>query len=195
MLLFLIGLEVRPALLWSLRTAIFGAGAGQLIGSAAVLGAAGYALGLDWKQALAAGLILSMSSTAIVLQMLEEQGLRRAQPGRTAFGVLLFQDLAVIPLLAFLPLLAMAGATGHAEGGGHGPTSLLDGQSPWIQGFAILAAVAAVVVGGRYLTRPVFRFIANLKLRESFTASALALVVGVAQIGRASCRERVYPTV
>ena len=181
MLLFLIGLEVRPALLWTLRTAIFGAGLGQLVGSAVVVGAAGLALGLDWRQALAAGLILAMSSTAIVLQMLEEQGLRRAQPGRTAFGVLLFQDLAVIPLLAFLPLLAMPGAAGHAaEGGGHGPVSLLDGQSAWIQGIGILAAVAAVVVGGRYLTRPVFRFIATLKLRETFTASALLLVVGVA---------------
>ena len=124
MLLFLIGLEVRPALLWSLRTSIFGAGSGQLVGTTVVLTGAGIAFGLDWRQALAAGLILSMSSTAIVLQMLEEQGLRRGPAGRTAFGVLLFQDLAVIPLLAFLPLLAMAGApaaeAGHASAADQG---------------------------------------------------------------------------
>jgi len=181
MLLFLIGLEVRPALLWSLRTAIFGAGAGQLAGTAAALGGIGLLLGLDWREALAVGLILSMSSTAIVLQMLEEQGLRRAQPGRTAFGVLLFQDLAVIPLLAFLPLLAPPGvpeAVTEAAGGHAG--GLLEGQPALIQGVAILAAVALVVVGGRYLTRPAFRVIATLKLRETFTASALLLVVGVA---------------
>ena len=180
MLLFLIGLEVRPALLWSLRTAIFGSGLGQLVGSAAALAAAGVALGLDWRQALAAGLILSMSSTAIVLQMLEEQGLRRGRAGRTAFGVLLFQDLAVIPLLAFLPLLAMAGAAAPAAEAAHGGTDLLAGQPAWLKGVATVAAVLAVVVAGRYLTRPAFRFIANLQLRETFTASALLLVVGVA---------------
>ena len=178
MLLFLIGLEVRPALLWSLRTAIFGVGMGQVVGTSVALAAAGLAFGLDWRQALAAGLILSMSSTAIVLQMLEEQGLRRASAGRTAFGVLLFQDLAVIPLLAFLPLLAVA-APGAVEAA-HGPAAPLGDQPAWIRALATLAAVGAIVVAGRYLTRPVFRFIAGLQLRETFTATALLLVVGVA---------------
>lgn len=179
MLLFLIGLEVRPALLWSLRTAIFGVGAGQVVATSAVLTAVGLGFGLDWRQALAIGMILSMSSTAIVLQMLEEQGLRRGPAGRAAFGVLLFQDLAVIPLLAFLPLLAVAapGAVEAAHGAG-----ALDGQPAWIRALATLAAVGGIVVAGRYLTRPVFRFIAGLQLRETFTATALLLVVGVAAL-------------
>lgn len=187
-LLFIIGLEVRPALLWSLRTAIFGVGAAQMAATTALLTGAGVAFGLDWRQALAAGLILSMSSTAIVLQLLEERGIRRAPAGRTAFGVLLFQDLAVIPLLAFLPLLAAAGSAmdPHAAAeGGHGGAAWLAGQSVWIRAIATLAAVGAVVVGGRYLTRPVFRFIARLQLRETFTAAALLLVIGVAVLMQA----------
>jgi len=182
MLLFLIGLEVRPQLLWSLRTAIFGVGAGQLVGTTAVLSAAGMAFGLDWRPALATGLILSMSSTAIVLQMLEEQGLRRGRAGRSAFGVLLFQDLTVIPLLAFLPLLAVTAGPAAGEAAAHAAAGPLDGQPAWLRGLAIVAAVVGVVIAGRYLTRPAFRFIARLQLRETFTASALLLVVGVAAV-------------
>jgi len=182
MLLFLIGLELRPALLWSLRTAIFGVGAGQMIGTTAVLTAAGLAFGLDWRAALATGLILSMSSTAIVLQMLEEQGLRRGRAGRSAFGVLLFQDLAVIPLLAFLPLLAMQAGPAVSAAAAHAVAGPLDGQPAWLRGLATVAAVLVVVIAGRYLTRPAFRFIARLQLRETFTASALLLVVGVAAL-------------
>ena len=177
MLLFLIGLEVQPALLWSLRTNIFGAGLGQLAATTAVLAGAGVLAGLDWRVALAAGLILSMSSTAIVLQLLEENGIRRARAGRSAFGVLLFQDLAVIPLLAFLPLLAVAGAAPTAAAHHPGPMA---GWPAWLQAMAILASVLGIVIAGRYLTRPAFRFIARLQLRETFTASALLLVVGVA---------------
>lgn len=177
MLLFLIGLEVQPALLWSLRTNIFGAGLGQLAATTAVLAGAGVLAGLDWRVALAAGLILSMSSTAIVLQLLEENGIRRARAGRSAFGVLLFQDLAVIPLLAFLPLLAVAGAAPTAAAHHPGPMA---GWPAWLQALAILASVLGIVIAGRYLTRPAFRFIARLQLRETFTASALLLVVGVA---------------
>lgn len=114
-LLFLIGLEVRPALLWRLRTTIFGLGAAQLIGTAALVTAASLALGLDWRVAAAIGLILAMSSTAIVLQSLEEKGLRQGPVGEASFGVLLFQDLAVIPLFALLPLLAPAGAPAPAQ--------------------------------------------------------------------------------
>lgn len=176
MLLFLIGLEVQPALLWSLRTAIFGAGLGQLTATTAALTGVGMLAGLDWRVAFAAGLILSMSSTAIVLQLLEENGLRRARAGRSAFGVLLFQDLSVIPLLAFLPLLAVTGAA-PSTAAQPGPMA---GLPAWVQALAILASVAAIIIAGRYLTRPAFRFIAQLQLRETFTASALLLVVGVA---------------
>jgi glutathione-regulated potassium-efflux system ancillary protein KefC/glutathione-regulated potassium-efflux system protein KefB len=175
-LLFLIGLEVRPALLWRMRTAIFGLGAAQMLGAAALLSIAAAALGLDWRTALAAGLILAMSSTAIVLQTLDEKGLRQGAVGEAAFGVLLFQDLSVIPLFALLPLLG-----GHA-GAPSATHSMLDGLPGWIRALAVMAAVTGIVIGGRYLTRPVFRFIAAARLREIFTASALLLVVGVAAL-------------
>jgi monovalent cation:proton antiporter-2 (CPA2) family protein len=176
-LLFLIGLEVRPALLWKMKSTIFGLGAAQMIGTGLVLAASGMAFGLEPRIALAAGLILAMSSTAIVLQSLEEKGLRQGAVGQSAFGVLLFQDLAVIPLFAFLPLLAISGAV--AAPADHGASILAD-LPAWGRPLAVFGAVAAVVVGGRYLIQPVFRFIAASRLREIFTASALLLVVGVA---------------
>jgi monovalent cation:proton antiporter-2 (CPA2) family protein len=176
-LLFLIGLEVRPALLWSLRGTIFGLGGAQVGGTAAVVAGAALMFGLDWKSALAIGFVMAMSSTAIVLQTLEEKGLRQGPVGQTAFGVLLLQDLAVIPLFAILPLLAPAN---HAAAVAEHGANLLAGQPAWLQAAAGLAAVAAVVGGGRYLIRPVFRFIASARLREIFTASALLLVIAVA---------------
>jgi len=176
-LLFLIGLEVRPALLWQMRTAIFGLGLAQMLASAAAVAALGLLLGADPRAALAGGLILAMSSTAIVLQSLEEKGLRQGAVGQAAFGVLLFQDLAVIPLFALLPLLGTGPAPAPGSGGG-----LLADLPAWIRVVATLGAVAGVVVGGRYLTRPLFRFIAAARLREIFTASALLLVVAVAAL-------------
>ena len=178
-LLFLIGLEVRPALLWRMKTAIFGIGAVQMLGTAALLAGAAAALGLDWRTAFAAGLILAMSSTAIVLQSLDEKGLRQGAVGEAAFGVLLFQDLSVIPLFALLPLLG-DGTTAAAAAAAH--NGMLDGLPPWARALAVILAVTAVIVGGRYLTRPMFRFIAAARLREIFTASALLLVIGVAAL-------------
>jgi monovalent cation:proton antiporter-2 (CPA2) family protein len=178
-LLFLIGLEVRPALLWKLRTSIFGLGLAQLLATAALVGAAALAFGLDWRVGAAIGLILAMSSTAIVLQSLEEKGMRQGPVGEASFGVLLFQDLAVIPLFALLPLLAPPGAPVPAA---HPAGNLLATLPGWAQAAAQLAAVAAVVGGGRYLMRPVFRFIAAARLREIFTASGLLLVVAVAAL-------------
>ncbi len=181
-LLFLIGLEVRPALLWRMRTSIFGLGAAQIAITTALVGAGAVALGLDWRTAIAVGLILSMSSTAIVLQSLEERGLRQGPVGEASFGVLLFQDLAVIPMFALLPLLAIGPAAAHgADAVGHG-AGVLAQLPPWIRTLAVFGAVAAVVVGGRYLMRPMFRFIAAARLREIFTASALLLVVAVAAL-------------
>jgi monovalent cation:proton antiporter-2 (CPA2) family protein len=169
-LLFLIGLEVRPALLWTMRAAIFGLGAAQLATIGLCLALAAILLGLPWQQGLACGAILAMSSTAIVLQTLEEKGLRRGPVGTAAFGVLLFQDLSVIPLLVLLPLLAISPVVTAGDSGGlHG----------WLHGLAVLAAVAAIVAVGRYLTGPVFRFIAAARLREIFTATALLLVIAV----------------
>jgi monovalent cation:proton antiporter-2 (CPA2) family protein len=178
-LLFLIGLEVRPALLWKMRTTIFGLGAAQLLGTTALVTVAAMAFGLDWRVAAAIGVILAMSSTAIVLQSLEEKGLRQGPVGEASFGVLLFQDLAVIPLFALLPLLAPAGTMPNLQ---NDPANLLAGFPGWIKAVAQMAAIAVVVVGGRYLTRPVFRFIAAARLREIFTASALLAVVAVAAL-------------
>lgn len=180
-LLFLIGLEVRPALLWRMKTAIFGLGALQMAASAALLAAAGVVVGLDWRPAVAAGLVLALSSTAIVLQSLEEKSLRQGAVGEASFGVLLFQDLAVIPLFAFLPLLATLSPNAHGPEPVHGASMI--GKLPVeLQALAVLGAVAAVFVGGRYLARPVFRFIAASHLREIFTAFALLLVIGVATL-------------
>jgi glutathione-regulated potassium-efflux system ancillary protein KefC/glutathione-regulated potassium-efflux system protein KefB len=174
-LLFIIGLEVRPGQLWSLRTSIFGLGGAQVLGGGAVLAAAAMALGLDWRPAVAVGLILALSSTAIVLQTLEERGIRHTAVGRNAFSVLLLQDLAVIPLFALLPLLA----TLEPAAGAEGAESLFAGAPPWLQALATLSAVGLVLIGGRYLTRPVFRFIAETRLREIFTAATLLIVVAV----------------
>ncbi|MET3663933.1 monovalent cation:proton antiporter-2 (CPA2) family protein [Caulobacter sp. 1776] len=182
-LLFLIGLEVQPSMLWDMRKTIFGLGGAQVVGTALAIAAASLALGLPWQKALAVGLVLAMSSTAIVLQTLDEKGLRQGPVGRAAFGVLLLQDLAVIPMFALLPLLA-TGATVHAEGGGHGAPSLVANLPVWAQMLSVFAAVAAVVGGGRYLVRPLFRFIAKARLREIFVAAALLIVVAVASLMR-----------
>jgi monovalent cation:proton antiporter-2 (CPA2) family protein len=184
-LLFLIGLEVRPALLWRMRTTIFGLGAAQLLGTAALVTVASLLFGLDWRAGFAIGLILAMSSTAIVLQSLEEKGMRQGPVGEASFGVLLFQDLAVIPLFALLPLLAPHGAP-HVDASatadvGH-VANLLKPLPGWLRALAQLAAVVLIVAGGRYLVQPSFRFIAAARLREIFTASALLLVVGVATL-------------
>ncbi|MBI1404494.1 MAG: potassium transporter [Caulobacter sp.] len=180
-LLFMIGLEVRPALLWSMRKTIFGLGGAQVLCTGLAIGGVSMLLGLDWKQALAVGLILSMSSTAIVLQTLDEKGLRQGVVGRAAFGVLLLQDLAIIPLFALLPLLSAVPVevAAQAAEGGHGG-SLIAELPAWLQTLAVLGAVAAVVGGGRYVVQPIFRFIAQSRLREIFTATALLIVVAVA---------------
>jgi glutathione-regulated potassium-efflux system ancillary protein KefC/glutathione-regulated potassium-efflux system protein KefB len=177
-LLFLIGLEVRPALLWSMRKTIFGLGGAQVLATALAIGGAAMLLGLDWRTALAVGLVLAMSSTAIVLQTLDEKGLRQGPVGRAAFGVLLLQDLAVIPLFALLPLLAREPIHMIAAHDGN----LVSELPGWAQALAVFAAVAVVVGIGRYLVRPVFRFIARAQLREIFTASALLIVIGVAAL-------------
>ena len=175
-LLFLIGLEVRPTLLWQMRGTIFGLGGAQVLVTAAVVAGASMLVGLPWKSAVAVGFVMAMSSTAIVLQTLEEKGLRHGPIGQATFGVLLLQDLAVIPLFALLPLLSPAGIMAT----GDGTNSLLSHQPAWLETLAGLAAVAAVVGGGRYLVTPAFRFIAAARLREIFTASALLLVIAVA---------------
>ncbi|MFN4164216.1 MAG: glutathione-regulated potassium-efflux system protein KefC [Ferrovibrio sp.] len=168
LLLFVIGLELNPRRLWQMRWPILGLGGGQVAGCTLALTALGLALGWPWQMALAAGLGLSLSSTAIALQPLTERSLLGTPGGRSAFSILLFQDIAVIPMLALLPLL---GGVAALEG---------SGEAGWIGALKAVAAVAIVIFGGRFLTRPVFRLIAATGLREIFTAVALLLVMGIA---------------
>lgn len=180
LMLFVIGLELQPSLLWRLRGPILGMGGLQVTLSTALIAGGAIALGLPWNEALAVGMILALSSTAIVLQTLGESGQLESSGGRSAFSVLLFQDIAVIPMLAFLPLLGSghgsdAGGDGHAEA-----ASMLAGLPAWVQTLAVLGAVAVIVVGGRYAIRPVLRAIARTRSREVFTAMALTLVIGIA---------------
>ena len=180
MMLFLVGLELRPALLWKLRAPIVGLGGLQVSSTTLIVAALGLAAGLPWMQAVAVGLILALSSTAIVLQSLNEKGLMPTQGGQSCFAVLLFQDIAVIPMLAVIPLLAMGGDAAAVHGAhGHEATGIA-ALPGWQQGLITVGLIAAIILGGRLLTRPVFRFIASTGLREVFTAFALFLVIGIA---------------
>jgi monovalent cation:proton antiporter-2 (CPA2) family protein len=179
MMLFLVGLELEPSLLWRLRMPVLGMGGLQVLATAAVTGGVALAFGLAWQAALAVGLTLAMSSTAIVLQTLNERRLMNTAGGQSAFAVLLFQDLAVIPILAVFPLLG-TGAMQRASGGAE--HTWLGGLPGWAQTLAVAGTVALVVLAGRFLVQPALRAIARTKLRELFTASALLLVLGIAQL-------------
>ncbi|MDP2314542.1 MAG: monovalent cation:proton antiporter-2 (CPA2) family protein [Pseudomonadota bacterium] len=178
MMLFLVGLELDPATLWRLRGPILGLGGLQVLGTATVVAGIALALGLPWQQAVALGLILAMSSTAIALQSLAEKGLMKSDAGQKSFAVLLFQDIAVIPMLAVFPLLATVTVAGGGEGEGHG-ASFVDHLPAWQHGAVVLGAISAVVGAGRFLVRPAMRAVAQTGLREMFTAAALLLVIGV----------------
>ena len=208
MMLFLVGLELEPKMLWAMRNRLLGLGGGQVaLTTLAVMGVA-MALGQPWSIALAIGLVMALSSTAIVLQTLNEKGLMKSDGGQSSFSVLLTQDIAVIPMLALIPLLAMPelmdvavdtathGAETHSteargdghdaghgddHGDGHGSSmSLVDGLNGWQTALVTLGAIGFVVVGGSVLTTPVFRFIGAARLREMFTAAALMMVIGIA---------------
>ncbi|MGY2133049.1 monovalent cation:proton antiporter-2 (CPA2) family protein [Hymenobacter sp. HD11105] len=177
-MLFLVGLELEPALLWKLRTPILGLGGLQVVVTTLALAGLAMVVGIAWKPALALGLILAMSSTAIVLQTYKEQNQLGTPAGQGTFSVLLFQDIAVIPILAILPLLAMQpAAAGDAAAANH---SLLASAPGWLRALALVLAVVGVVVLGKYGMRPIFRLVARSGLREVFIATALLLVGGVA---------------
>jgi CPA2 family monovalent cation:H+ antiporter-2 len=177
-MLFVIGLELEPGLLWKMRKSIIGLGGLQVLATALLTGAIAMAFGLLWQQSLAIGMILSLSSTAIVLQTLNEKGLMKTSSGQSSFAVLLFQDIAVIPMLAFFPLLATASPAVSADA--HHTKTLVDGLPGWSQTLIVLGSVVVIIVAGRFLIRPLFRIIAATRLREIFTATALLLVVGIA---------------
>ncbi|MCC0036325.1 MAG: cation:proton antiporter [Hoeflea sp.] len=189
MMLFLIGLEMQPKVLWAMRSKIFLMGGLQVGLTALAVMAVAMMFGLSWTIALAIGLIFALSSTAIVTQTLNEKGLMKSDGGQASFAVLLFQDIAVIPMLALIPLLALselreALSHGGDHGGGHGEAALnlnlVEGLPGWQTALITLAAIGLVIVAGRYLTGPVFRYIARARLRELFVSTALMIVVGIA---------------
>lgn len=175
MMLFLIGLELDPQKLWKMRARLLGLGGMQVGLTAALICGVLMLAAVPWNSALAIGLMLSLSSTAIVLQTLREKGWMRRPGGQAGFSILLFQDIAVIPIIAALPLLATQETGDMIE-----PASWVAALPGWGQGLVILAAMAAVVFGGRYLSGPIFRFIARGHLTEIFAAATLLLVIGIA---------------
>ena len=166
LLLFLIGLELEPRRLWAMRQPIFGQGAAQVLGVAAALAGAAMAAGVDWKVSVIAALGLSLSSTAIALATLDERNLKGTPTGEASFAILLFQDIAAIPMIALVPLLGVAAADSGVSGA--------------IAAARVAAVIGSLILGGRYLVRPVLRAIAKTGLREIFTAFSLLLVIGIA---------------
>jgi monovalent cation:proton antiporter-2 (CPA2) family protein len=182
MMLFVIGLELEPALLWRLRGALLGLGGSQVLLTTAAVAGIALAVGQPWRAAVAIGLILALSSTAIVLQTLQEKGWMRTDAGQNGFSVLLFQDLAVIPILALLPLLAVLPAEGAAvvAADAHDAAAWATHLPGWQRALVTLGAVGLLIGVGGTLVPAAFRVIARARLRETFTAAALLLVIGIA---------------
>lgn len=178
MMLFLIGLELEPKTFWRMRKLVLGTGIMQMGATTLLFFAVLKLTGFSWQASLACGLALSMSSTAIVMQTLREKGLMKTESGKSSFAVLLFQDISVIPILALIPLLAISGA--QAPSGGH--ASFMEGLPGWAQTLALLMAVNAVVLIGRFIFVPFLRFIARIRLQELFTAAALLIVIATAYL-------------
>lgn len=165
LLLFIIGLELKPKTLWTMRRSIVGTGGSQLLFTSILLLLIGLAFGYSFNVSLVVAMGLSLSSTAIALQSLKERNLMATHAGNSTFSVLLFQDIAVIPILALLPALGVVVAD--------------SGESAWLGLLKAVALIGVIVVGGHYLTRPIFRYIANTGMREIFTAFSLLLVFGI----------------
>ena len=195
MMLFIIGLELEPRALWDMRHKLIGLGGLQIGLTTLAVMVGAMLLQQNWSVSLAIGLIFALSSTAIVLQTLSEKGLMQTGGGRSAFSVLLTQDIAVIPMLALLPLLALPkppemvlsetlerlndGGHGHEHAAHEAAISLIESLPGWGVTLLTIAVVAAIILMGIYLTRPVFRFIHHARLREMYTALALLIVVGI----------------
>jgi monovalent cation:proton antiporter-2 (CPA2) family protein len=178
MMLFLIGLELEPRRLWQMRRSIIGLGGLQLIGTTLIMAIAVAITGMSLQQSIALGFVIAMSSTAIVMQSLAEKGLMKTKAGQSAFSVLLFQDVSVIPVLALFPLLATLPLVSKGEEA----SKWVDGQPAWVHTLIVLAAVIAVIFVGRVLIRPLLRIVAKTGLREVFTASALLIVLAMAAL-------------
>jgi monovalent cation:proton antiporter-2 (CPA2) family protein len=177
LMLFLVGLELEPAVLWRMRVPILGLGGAQVGLTALVIAGVALAMGQVWQTAVAIGLTLALSSTAIVLQTLKEKGWMETRAGRAGFSVLLFQDIAVIPILAVLPFMALPELAG--VGAAEGAHAAVEDRPGWFQAMLVLGVVAGIVVAGRFMMRPVFHWIASTRSLELFIATALTLVVGI----------------
>ncbi|TKW68513.1 MAG: potassium transporter [Paracoccus denitrificans] len=180
MMLFIIGLELEPRALWGMRRRLIGLGGLQIAGTMALIFAASLALNQSWQVSLALGMILALSSTAIVLQTLSEKNLMQTRGGRDTFAVLLTQDIAVIPMLALMPLLASYPGSTTAEESMGG--AFMAGLPGWAAALVTLGAIAFVVLAGNYAVRPLFRFVHSARLREMDTVMALFIVVGIASL-------------
>ncbi|HCG9379901.1 TPA: glutathione-regulated potassium-efflux system protein KefB [Vibrio parahaemolyticus] len=165
LLLFLIGLELNPKKLWQMRGPILGLGGAQVVVTTAVIGSIVSLFGLSMQVSLVIGMGLALSSTAIALKVIEEQGLNGTETGQSGFAVLLFQDIAVIPMLAMLPLLAGEQNVGS-----------------WFDAFTVLGSVVALLIGGHFLLRPLFRFVVMSGVRELFTVASLLVVLGISVV-------------
>ena len=178
LMLFLIGLELQPRRLWEMRKPILGLGGMQVLCTTVLITSAlAMFTEVNWNVNLTIGMTLALSSTAIVIQSLSEKGLLNTQAGKNAFAVLLFQDIAIIPILALLPLLMISSSIEPSQAG-HG--SLIDHLPIWAQIAATILTILAIVIGGKFLSAPIFRFIAETRLREVFTAFALLLIIAIA---------------
>lgn len=176
MMLFLIGLDLEPARLWKLRKTIFGTGLTQVLATMVIVATISFALGIPWQGSLAIGMSFALSSTAIVLQSFKETGRLDTEGGRNSFSILLFQDIAVVPILALLPLLAFS-PIGYSEGE---ETSMFEWLPAWLQGLAILLSLVSIFFIGRIVVPRLLKLVSKTHLRELFTAAALLIVVGVA---------------
>jgi CPA2 family monovalent cation:H+ antiporter-2 len=189
MMLFLIGLEMSPKSLWEMRSRIFVLGGLQVTATTVLVAGLAMLMGQPWTVSLAIGMALALSSTAIVNQTLNEKGLLRCDGGQASFSVLLFQDIAVIPMLVFIPLLAIPElrdavapvAAGDHQAAGHIGLnlSLVDGLQGWQVALVSFATIMTVVAGGHFLTDPIFRFVSRTRLRELFVSTALMLVLAI----------------
>ncbi|MFD2166148.1 cation:proton antiporter [Thalassotalea euphylliae] len=187
MMLFLVGLELEPKMLWQMRNRLLGLGGMQVGLTTLLITGVALLFNQPFSVALAIGLIFSLSSTAIVLQTFNEKGLTKTEGGNNAFSVLLMQDIAVIPMLAFMPMLALpelveAAKSMQAAAEHHEELSLVAGLPTWGYALAILGSISGVIVLGHFLSRPLFHYVASSGLREIFVAMALLLVIGIAAL-------------
>jgi len=188
LMLFLIGLELQPRELWAMRSRLVGLGGSQVALTALAIGVATWLAGIPWQSAVVVGLALGLSSTAIVLQIMNERGIMRTETGRSGFAVLLLQDIAVIPIITLIPFLALpelspeaSQAAAEAAAEGSAPENPLDTNEPgWMLALRFIAVFGGMYLAGRFVLQPVMRFIAGTGIREIFTAFALFLVVGAA---------------